>query len=263
MKNQFYSRRETLAYIYIIPAGLGIYGFVEVPPQEGIMGFLNNEIIVYCLLGIGLIGAVIDSVLFVKEKQSDKGKRSEREKTAEEHANRSYSERKLIKEVRLSKFAYRLHYIGQITAVALCLAFFIGIIYSAIEDLDGGNQLTLHRSQAEFGKAYAIKIHEPLYSRELRAAGIEGYVITEHSVDEHGEVGDIKVKEEKPVGVFSEEAIKALEKSIYKPGKSNGRNIRTDKILTKWSFIMGSDNETQACSNSKSEFGNKNCREID
>jgi hypothetical protein len=263
MKSPFYSKQEALSYIYIIPGGLGIYGFFEVPPQEGIIGFLNSEIIIYYLLGVGLIGAVIHFVLFVKEEQS------ERKKTAEEHANRSYSERKLIEEVRLSKFGYSLHAIGQITASTLCLAFLIGIIYSedmidsAIEYLGGGSQVSLHRSQAEFGKAYAIKIHEPLYSRELRAAGIEGYVITEHSVDEHGEVGDIEVKEEKPVGVFSEEAIKALEKSIYKPGRSNGKNIRTDKVLTKWSFTMGSGDQTLTCSNTKSEFGNKNCREID
>jgi hypothetical protein len=77
MKSPFYSKQEALSYIYIIPGGLGIYGFFEVPPQEGIIGFLNSEIIIYCLLGIGLIGAVIHFVLFVKEEQS------ERKKTAE------------------------------------------------------------------------------------------------------------------------------------------------------------------------------------
>jgi TonB family protein len=97
-------------------------------------------------------------------------------------------------------------------------------------------QTAVFRATPKFGKAYAVKIQESYYSYELRAAGIEGYVITEHSVDEEGRVGGVKVIEEQPVEIFTEEAIKAVKKlSInqqYRVGKKSGlKNIRQNGLL--------------------------------
>ena len=88
-KREAFPKREALTLIYIIPLALGLLGFFfkEISP-DGNLGFLSNTTVVYCFLGIGLVGSVIDVVLFYKKIQSNK------KTAAEEDNHRSENELK-------------------------------------------------------------------------------------------------------------------------------------------------------------------------
>ena len=101
----------------------------------------------------------------------------------------------------------------------------------------------IHLNPAEPGRAYAVKVGQPIYDTQLRASGVEGYVITQYSVDENGKVYDIHVTEEQPTGIFTEAAIKALKQSIFRPALKDGKNIRSEKHLMKWSFKMATHDQ--------------------
>ena len=87
-KREAFPKREALTLIYIIPFALGLLGFFEeISPDEN-LGFLSNTTVVYCFLGIGLVGSVIDVVLFYKKIQSNQ------KTAAEEDNHRSENELK-------------------------------------------------------------------------------------------------------------------------------------------------------------------------
>jgi hypothetical protein len=87
-KREAFPKREALTLIYIIPFALGLLGFFEeISPDEN-LGFLSNTTVVYCFLGIGLVGSVIDLVLVYKKIQSNQ------KTAAEEDNHRSENELK-------------------------------------------------------------------------------------------------------------------------------------------------------------------------
>jgi len=114
----------------------------------------------------------------------------------------------------------------------------------------------------EPGRAYAVKVGQPIYDTQLRAAGVEGYVITQYSVDENGKVYDIHVTDEQPNGIFTEAAIKALKQSIFRPALKDGKNIRSEKYLIKWSFKMATHDQ-QTCNKELSELDQRKCTELE
>ena len=85
MNNLISSKREAMSLIYVIPFGLGLYGFFEGTDQDGIMGFLNNDTVVYCFLGVGLVGMIIDLVLLYKKMKSNQKKAAEEDKYQSEN----------------------------------------------------------------------------------------------------------------------------------------------------------------------------------
>ena len=87
-KREAFPKREALTFIYLIPFALGLLGFFEEISPDGNLGFLSNTTVVYCFLGIGLVGSVIDVVLFYKKIQSNQ------KTAAEEDNHRSENELK-------------------------------------------------------------------------------------------------------------------------------------------------------------------------
>lgn len=85
MNNLIRSKREAMSLIYAIPFGLGLYGFFKGTDQDGIMGFLNNDTVVYCFLGVGLVGMIIDLVLLYKKMKSNQKKAAEEDKYQSEN----------------------------------------------------------------------------------------------------------------------------------------------------------------------------------
>jgi hypothetical protein len=85
MSNFVSSKREAMSLIYIVPFGLGLWGFFNEPGQDGIMGFLKNDTVVYCFLGVGLVGMVIDFVSFYKKIKSNQKKVAEEDKYQSEN----------------------------------------------------------------------------------------------------------------------------------------------------------------------------------
>jgi TonB family protein len=71
----------------------------------------------------------------------------------------------------------------------------------------------------------------PSYSAEAREAGLGGTVVLQAIIDEGGNVTDVQVLKELPMGL-SEEAVKAVETWKFKPATKDGRAVRVRHVLT-------------------------------
>lgn len=69
-----------------------------------------------------------------------------------------------------------------------------------------------------------ISVKPPKYSDKTTA----GYVIVGFSINENGRVEDAVVLDEYPPGVFTDEAIKSVKSSIYKPKYIEGKPVRVE-----------------------------------
>ena len=71
----------------------------------------------------------------------------------------------------------------------------------------------------------------PEYSAEARAAQVQGVVILETIIDEHGNVTDVKVLKELPMGL-SEAAVDAVRTWKFKPAQKDGVPVAVSYTLT-------------------------------
>ena len=76
---------------------------------------------------------------------------------------------------------------------------------------------------------------DPQMPFRATSRGISGYVKTTFVVNSAGKVGDIKVIEAKPKGVFERTVIRALSKYTYKPGTKDGQMVAT-RVRKKFEF---------------------------
>ena len=67
----------------------------------------------------------------------------------------------------------------------------------------------------------------PMYPFRARKMGIEGYVTVQFSVNEKGEISDLKVVDAKPKGIFEQEVFRCVGSWKYNPPTVNGRPVRT------------------------------------
>ncbi len=65
------------------------------------------------------------------------------------------------------------------------------------------------------GQAGLVMHRAPMYPEKLRVAGIEGWVLVEFSVSEHGVIQSITIINSSPKDVFDEEAIISFQISKY------------------------------------------------
>jgi len=71
----------------------------------------------------------------------------------------------------------------------------------------------------------------PSYTAEAREAGLGGSVVVQCIIDEGGNVTDVQVLKELPMGL-SEEAVKAVETWKFKPATKDGRAVRVRHVVT-------------------------------
>lgn len=77
-----------------------------------------------------------------------------------------------------------------------------------------------------------------VYPMSARRSGKEGYIIAEFTVDEVGQVVDIKTIEGQNIGVFEKNAHKALSKYRYAPSIKNGKRVKTEGVLLRMTFEL-------------------------
>jgi len=78
----------------------------------------------------------------------------------------------------------------------------------------------------------------PTYPRSALLSGKEGHIIAEFTVDELGQVKDIKTLEGKNVKAFEKNAHKALSQMRYAPSIKDGKRIKTEGVLHRVTFEM-------------------------
>ena len=79
----------------------------------------------------------------------------------------------------------------------------------------------------------------PIYPRRALNRGIEGYVIVEFTVTEHGAVRDARVVERVPdSGLFDAAALAAVEKFKYKPRILDGSAVAVTGVRNKITFRL-------------------------
>ena len=136
----------------------------------------------------------------------------------------------------------------------------------------------LWEPEKEEGDEILLHVDQPVYSHDLREAGIEGYVVVQFSVNEKGRVENALIVEEYPQGVFSESAIDSVYSSVYRPKSVNGKFVRVDgkkrwidftlkggKYVgnTKSKIDGGPPSKNATCNNTSSTIVNsENCREL-
>jgi protein TonB len=65
----------------------------------------------------------------------------------------------------------------------------------------------------------------PEYPARARQRGIQGHVLLKLRVNERGEVAGIRVVEARPIGVFEDVAIAAVEKWVFEPARYQGNPV--------------------------------------
>ena len=64
--------------------------------------------------------------------------------------------------------------------------------------------------------------HNPVYPREARDEGVEGWVIVAATVDSTGNAYDYRVIDSSPTGYFESAALKAFQKWTFRPAFQDG-----------------------------------------
>ena len=82
---------------------------------------------------------------------------------------------------------------------------------------------------------------EPQYPRRAAGGNIEGWVVFEFTVTEHGNVEDAFIVEAEPAGYFERASLKAVNKFRYKPRVVDGVARAVPNIRTRFSFSLEGD----------------------
>jgi len=78
----------------------------------------------------------------------------------------------------------------------------------------------------------------PTYPYRAQMAGMSGYVIAEFTVDEFGQVKDIKTIGGKNIKYFEKNTYKALSQFRYAPTIRDGKRVKTEGVKHKITFMM-------------------------
>lgn len=78
----------------------------------------------------------------------------------------------------------------------------------------------------------------PIYPRAAQQLGQEGYVVTEYTVTENGNVEDPIVLEEFPEGVFGRAALLAVQNFLYVPKVVDGQRVAAKNVRSRITFEL-------------------------
>ena len=78
---------------------------------------------------------------------------------------------------------------------------------------------------------------EPRYTEEARRARIQGMVILRAVIDEHGDVADVKVLKDLPLGLV-ESAIETVKQWKYEPATLDGEPVPVYFIISVGFHLM-------------------------
>ncbi|WP_376691918.1 energy transducer TonB [Wenzhouxiangella sp. EGI_FJ10409] len=87
------------------------------------------------------------------------------------------------------------------------------------------------------GGARPVATVPPPYPREAALNGIEGWVRVSVEIDAHGRVGDVRVLEAEPRGVFDQAAIQAVRRWTWKPAIVDGQP-RAQTVVQELAFDL-------------------------
>jgi protein TonB len=80
----------------------------------------------------------------------------------------------------------------------------------------------------DLDKAPMLHLHvKPLYPYRAQRMNITGYVVVEYDVRPDGTVGEIRILESNPPGIFDDAVLKAVRKWKYHPGELLGDQVTT------------------------------------
>ena len=85
----------------------------------------------------------------------------------------------------------------------------------------------------------AIERAQPKYPIQAARDRVEGYVKLSFDINENGETSDIKVIDESPEKVFSEQAILAVTKWKYEPYIVDGKPVIQELVAVQLDFTLG------------------------
>ncbi|NVK22796.1 MAG: energy transducer TonB [Kangiellaceae bacterium] len=77
-----------------------------------------------------------------------------------------------------------------------------------------------------------------MYSKEAILNNIKGYIKFSFAIAENGTPLNIQVVDSHPIGIFEQEALKALSKWHFKPKIINGRPIVQQNMYYRIDFIL-------------------------
>lgn len=79
---------------------------------------------------------------------------------------------------------------------------------------------------------------QPIYPHNAISRDIEGYVVVEFTVTASGTTDDIKIVEALPASIFNKAAVKATQKSRYKPQIVNGKPEAVSGMRKMFTFTL-------------------------
>jgi len=82
---------------------------------------------------------------------------------------------------------------------------------------------------------------EPMFPKRPAERGIEGWVVVEFTVTEHGNIEDAFIVEAEPAGYFERASLKAVNKFRYKPRVVDGVARAVPNVRTRFSFSLEDD----------------------
>ena len=86
----------------------------------------------------------------------------------------------------------------------------------------------------------------PVYPPEAQDQKIEGYVVVEFEVTDHGTTRDVRVVEESPPGVFAVTAVEATRQFLYLPKRQDGRNVAVPGVRNRITFELAEQDGEEA-----------------
>ena len=98
-----------------------------------------------------------------------------------------------------------------------------------------------HRVGGEVSRPEKISGSPPVYTDNARKAGVEGVVIVESIIDEHGDVTNTRLLQGLPMGL-DRAALKAVKSWKFKPARFEGRPVKVYYTLTVNFQIAGEGN---------------------
>jgi protein TonB len=85
-------------------------------------------------------------------------------------------------------------------------------------------------------RAVPISSPRPRYPELARRRGIGGTVVVRFKIDAHGWVRDAAIEHSSPAGVFDRAALRAIEKTRYRPRIEDGEAVMTPKATKRFTF---------------------------